>query len=136
MALRRFTSRRGTPLLMYSDNASTLKRIGSDVTKLINAKVVQNYLLAERIKWEHSLVGRPQTNGFVEAMVKLVKNALRKTLARSLLTFEEMTCVLCEIECTINSRPLILQPGDNDINYHVITPSYLMCGKTLSSLPP
>ncbi|KRX17342.1 hypothetical protein T07_301 [Trichinella nelsoni] len=37
-----------------------------------------------------------------------MKVALRKTVGRSLLTFDELRTVLCEVETRINDRPLML----------------------------
>ena len=44
----------------------------------------------------------------------MTKSALRRTLGRSLLTWEELETVLCSIEAAINARPLTVVTDDPD----------------------
>ena len=46
--------------------------------------------------------------GSWERMVKSVKRCLKKTLGRSLLTFEEITTIVCEIEAVLTDQSLIV----------------------------
>jgi len=67
-----------------------------------------------------------------ERMVRSVKRCARKVLGNAKLTFDELSTVLSEIECTLNSRPLTYsyeEPGEQ-----VLTPSHLMLGRRLSTL--
>ena len=135
LALKRFVGRRGAPFLIYSDNFSTFKRMKKELNNVINDDIVQKYSQSKRVTWKFSVVNFPQTNGFTEICVKLVKKALNKTLGKTLLNYEEMSSLLTEIEGVVNSRPLVLQ-GDVDIEFIPLTPSMLMTGKTLTALPP
>ena len=65
--------------------------------------------------------------------VKSVKRCLRKTLRNAKLSFEELMTILTEIESTINSRPLTFVSSEE--LEEPLTPSHLICGKRLCSLP-
>ncbi|GFR10983.1 integrase catalytic domain-containing protein [Trichonephila clavata] len=56
----------------------------------------------------------PMGGGFYKRMVKTVKEPLRKILGRSLLSFEELTTLLAEIENIVNLRPLTYVSDDKD----------------------
>ena len=135
MSLRRFIARRGVPHYIQSDNFGTFKRADLELSKFLNPVVIQNFANTNRIKWEYGLDRSPWYQGWVERLVGTVKSAMRKTLSRALLTFEELATVLYEIEAVINSRPLTVV-GSNADDMPPITPSQLMCGKSLTTLPP
>ena len=62
-----------------------------------------------------------------------MKQCLRKTLGKAGLTQEELATVLVEVECTVNSRPLTYEY--DEVGEEVLTPSHLMFGRRISSLP-
>ena len=73
------------------------------------------------------------TSLFYERMVQLVKRSLRKILLNACLNYEELNTVLIEVEGTLNSRPLTYL-GSN-LDEQPLTPSHLVCGRRLSTLP-
>ncbi|GFQ79905.1 integrase catalytic domain-containing protein [Trichonephila clavata] len=58
-------------------------------------------------------------------MVKTVKEPLRKILGRSLLSFEQLTTLLAEIENIVNLRPLTYVSDDKD-DPETLTPAHLL----------
>ena len=56
-SLRRFSARRGTPLLMVSDNGKTFKSATREITKLMNDPGVKQYFANARMKWTFRLLG-------------------------------------------------------------------------------
>ena len=120
--LKRFISRRGTPKLFISDNAKCF--LGPEVKKFLSKK---------KCSWEFILEKAAWWGGFWERLVQTVKIALRKILGKSILSYEELLTVITEIEGVINSRPLCYQYSD-EIE-EVITPSHLMHGRRLNSVP-
>ena len=69
--------------------------------------------------------------------MRSVKLSLRKTLGRSLLSYEELETVLCDVESVNNSRPLNYLSED-DIE-EPLTPYHLMFGRNVltdSTLKP
>ena len=67
---------------------------------------------------------------FWERLVQSTKRCLRKSLGKSMLTYEELLTVLVEIECVLNSRPLCYIYNDSVDD--VITPSHLFGRRLLS----
>ena len=66
-------------------------------------------------------------------MIQLVKRSLRKILEKARLTYEELLEVLIEVEGVVNSRPLTyIYP---EVKEEPLTPSHLVLGRRLSTLP-
>ncbi len=68
-------------------------------------------------------------------MVKSVKRCLRKAIGRGRLTLDELTAAVTEIEMIVNSRPLSYMYVSTEDIKEPITPSHLMTGCRLMSLP-
>ena len=66
-------------------------------------------------------------------MIGSVKRSLRKILGNAKLTYDELLTNLIEIEGTINSRPLTYDY--NEVDVEVLTPSHLIFGYRLQSMP-
>ena len=62
-----------------------------------------------------------------------VKNCLKKTLGNTRLTLDELMTVVVEVEGTLNSRPLTYDY--DEVGEEVLTPSHLMYGRQIKSLP-
>eukprot|EP00794_Sanderia_malayensis_P017130 gene17130-biopygen14746 len=62
-------------------------------------------------------------------MIGTMKRCLRKVLGNAKLNADEFTTILCEIECTLNSRPLTYQYDEIET---VLTPFHLIFGRKLS----
>ena len=129
--LRRVCSRRGTPTLMVSDNAKTFKATVKLLKKLAKDSTVVNFLESRRIIWRFNLERAPWAGGIFERMVGTVKRCLRKVLGNARLSFDELSTVMTEIECTVNSRPLTYQYNDLE---EPLTPSHLIFGRRFSPL--
>ena len=63
-------------------------------------------------------------------MIQSAKRCLRKTIGSARLTYEELLMVVVEVEMTLNLRPLFLQDLEE-----TLTPSHLLCGHRVLSLP-
>ena len=116
--LKRFIGRYGVAKLFISDNATCF--VGPELTSFVQQ------INAE---WKFILEASPWWGGFWERLVQSTKRCLRKSLGKSMLTYEELLTVLVEIECVLNSRPYIYDDSVDD----VITPSHLLFGRRLLS---
>ena len=130
--LRRFCARRGTPCMINSDNAKTFKSTAALLRRLATDSVVLDFLQARRIEWKFNLELSPWQGGHFERLIGNVKRCLRKVLGNSKLSFDELSTVLTEVECTLNSRPLTYYYSD--LEEEVLTPSHLLVGRRLTPL--
>ncbi len=72
--------------------------------------------------------------GLWEAGVKSAKKHLRRIMGNRVLTFEELTTLLCQVECVLNSRPLCpISEVPNDAD--PLTPANFTKGGKLEGLP-
>ncbi|KRY96515.1 hypothetical protein T4C_11119, partial [Trichinella pseudospiralis] len=60
----------------------------------------------EKIEWRFSCERAPWCGGYWEKLVRSVKTAFCKVLAKAVVSREELVTILCEIEARINARPL------------------------------
>ncbi|KAF2891793.1 hypothetical protein ILUMI_14380, partial [Ignelater luminosus] len=102
-AFRRFISRRGVPITLFSDNAKTFKRASLELSKLY-----------ENLHNEEG--------GFWERLIKTVKDCLKFALGKSRVNIDELQTILTEIEATVNARPLTYIDNDKD-NLSILSPS-------------
>ncbi|MFH4983905.1 hypothetical protein AB6A40_010614 [Gnathostoma spinigerum] len=109
-AFRRFIARRGTPILMISDNATTFKGAESALkrawTTMNMNENLENFAAGKGITWNYITSHAPWKGGFYERLIGIVKSSLKKALGRRILSLDDFTTLLCEIEATVNSRPL------------------------------
>ena len=116
----RFSARRGIPSFIVHDNFKTFRSVE-----------VKKYMLKRGVKQRFILPASPWWGGFYERLVRTVKTALKKVLGKSLLTFEELQTILCDIESTINSRPLTYT-NEDDLD-EIITPNHLIYGRNINT---
>lgn len=109
LAFRRFLSRRGIPLTIYSDNALAFKRASrglQDIWSVMNGSPFSTFLACYRIEWNFNVPSAPRWGGWWERLIRSVKTALRRTLGKQMLDSEQLTTLLTKVEVVINSRPL------------------------------
>ena len=116
-----------------TDNAKTFKATAKAIKELQHHPEVRNQLDKMHIEWKFNLERAPWWGGFFEIMVGSVKRCLRKALGNCRLTKDELLTVLVEIENTLNSRPLTYEY--NEPEAETLTPSHLICGRRIKSLP-
>ena len=97
LCFRRFTARRGIPRKIYSDNARTFTSAANQLANHYGVHVPA---------WQFIVPRAPFWGGWWERLVRSVKSALRKSLGTHSLAKKELETVLCEVEQSINSRPL------------------------------
>ena len=117
--LKRFIGRRGKFDMAISDNFQTF--ISNEL---------KTFLVMEQIKWNCILPKSPWWGAFYERLIRIIKEALKKTVGKAKLTYEEMETVLIEIEMVINSRPLTYLYEEDD---EALCPSHLVVGRRLLS---
>ena len=125
--LRRFTSRRGHPSLLLSDNAPQLRLAGQLLERewrnLQRSNEVARYSSNAGIQWKFTTEYSPWEGGIYEWLVNLVKRCLRKSLGRTIPSLQEFQTLLVETESVLNSRPLTYVDADGGT---VLTPAKFM----------
>lgn len=132
-SFKRFIARRGLPRRVLSDNAKTFKRAARLFREIMEHKDSSYYLAEYKIQWSFNIEKSPWWGGVFERLIRSVKRCLKKIIGKSRLTHEELLTVITEVEMVINSRPLSYITQD-DLE-EPITPSHLLIGRRLISLP-
>ena len=135
LAFRRFTSRRGLPATLLSDNAKTFKSASKEIRSIARSTEVSQYLTNQRTAWRFIVAKAPWWGGFWERMVRSVKGCLRKIIGKAVLKLEELSTLLVEVESIINCRPLTYLYDDQEGISFALTPSHLIYGRRITSTP-
>ncbi|XP_048483697.1 uncharacterized protein LOC125488552 isoform X1 [Plutella xylostella] len=138
---RRLISRRGLPTEVHCDNASTFKCANSQLVELYSLQSSQRHraqvyeFASQRGIDFHFIPSYSATFGGIwESAVKSTKHHLKRVLQKNVLTYEQMNTVLTEIECILNSRPLLpLSTEPDDFCY--LTPGHFITGSALTMYP-
>ena len=131
--LKRFSARRGVPAKFISDNGKTFKAAAKYLKTVFKDGKGKKYPLNLETDWIFNVEHAPCWGGAFGRMVKSTKRCLRKLIGRAHFFFDELVTVLAEIECVINSRPLMyVSSGDTE---KPLTPSHLLVGRWLHNLP-
>ncbi|GFY24155.1 integrase catalytic domain-containing protein [Trichonephila clavipes] len=104
-ALRRFSARRGAPRHIYSDNGTNFvgaRRKLDEIRKLWLSlptnEAISYYLSKSSIDWPFIPPSSPHFGGIWESGIRSVKFHLKRVLGETILTFEELTTLLTQIE--------------------------------------
>jgi hypothetical protein len=131
LAFRRFIARRGRCRIIYSDNSQTFKmasRLLTGLHEVVASQEVQGCVAEYGVDWRFIVARAAWWGGFYERMVRSIKIHLQRTLGKALLSFEELTTILSEIEMVMNSRPLTYL-GNSFEEGEALTPSHLILGR-------
>jgi hypothetical protein len=141
-ALRRFTARRGCPLLIWSDHGTNFVGANRELNELnvfLNHQITQGAISefcgSHNTEWKYIPARSPHFGGLWESAVKSAKNHLKRIVSPVKLTFEEFTTVLTQVEACLNSRPLVPINSANDDGIEVLTPGHFLIGKPTTALP-
>lgn len=138
-AYKRFTGRRGICATLQSDcgtnfvgaDSALRQRFESTSTEL---RELASLLANDGTKWMFNPPSAPHFGGKWEAAVKSTKYHLLRVIGDTILTYEELTTVLTQIEAVLNSRPLC--PLSDDANdYTALTPGHFLIGEALTTIP-
>ncbi|XP_063545735.1 uncharacterized protein LOC134753726 [Cydia strobilella] len=139
-AFKRFTSRRGRCLEIYSDNGTNFVGVAKELKDLFNAQksaIIQEVaegLALNGTTWHLIPPRSPNFGGLWEAGIKSTKYHIKRVIGESTLTFEEMATLLSQIEACLNSRPISVVPNDpNEPN--PLTPGHFLIGEPLVTVP-
>jgi len=134
-ALKRFISRRGHCTNLYSDNGTNFVGSCNELKKLASlVKKSTTIFTQAELTWHFIPSKAPHFGGIWEAGIKSVKTHLRKVVADTVLTYEELLTTLCQVEACLNSRPLC-PISSNPSDLEALTPGHFLIGCPLTSIP-
>ncbi|XP_035232637.1 uncharacterized protein LOC118204419 [Stegodyphus dumicola] len=98
-------------------------------------EAVAHHLTQASIEWHFIPPASPHFGGIWEAAIKSTKYHCKRVIGETLLTFEELTTLLAQIEAILNSRPLC-SVNNTDIDcINILTPSHFLTGDVILSPP-
>ena len=137
-ALKRFTAIRGLIKHLYSDKDSDFVGSNTELKAFFKSeeflRQVHDYAANTQFQWHFILSNSPHFGGLWEAGVKSLKHHWKRIVGKALLTFEEFSTLITQIEACLNSRPLIALSSDlNDPSY--LSPDHFLIGAPLTTSP-
>jgi hypothetical protein len=141
-AVRRFLSRRGPVKEITSDYGTNLVGANSEMKRALeelNQEDLQRFSTGRGIKWSFNPPGASHHGGIWERQIRTVRKLLQAVLEEQHVKVakceEQLHTLMCEIEMTINSRPLT-RSSDDPQDLEVLTPNYLLQLRAPEMLPP
>ena len=135
LLFHRFTSQRGLPVTLISDNAKTFKAASKDIVKIARSAEVTRFLNSRRVSWKFIVEKAPWWGGFWERLIRSIKRSLKKSIGQGTLNYDELNTILIEVEAIINLRPLTYVLDDQGGISDILTPSHLINGRRISTMP-
>lgn len=140
-AFRRFVARRGICANLFSDCGTNfigankeLRCLHKTLMEQFKDSSLSDQLSKNGTQWHFNPPGAPHFGGIWEAGVKSVKHHLRRVLGDTLLTFEELSTTLAQIEAILNSRPISPMSDDVD-DPQALTPGHFLIGEPMNAVP-
>lgn len=139
-AYRRFTSRRGICTDLYSDCGTNFVGANKELQILYqrNRSSLPEHLVEtlanQGTTWHFIPPASPHFGGLWEAGVKSTKHHLRRIMKDRVLTYEELSTLLAQIESCLNSRPLCPLSSD-PADCNSLTPAHFLIGEPTNCIP-
>ncbi|XP_077282625.1 uncharacterized protein LOC143908736 [Temnothorax americanus] len=128
-ALRRFIARRGRCSRIYSDCGTNFVGAQRELVSCMEAASGR-----EQIQWSFNPPSAPHFGGLWKAGVKATKTHLKRVVGAQILTVEEFSTLLAQVESILNSRPLCPTSSDpHDLG--VLSPGHFITLEPLVAVP-
>ena len=137
MAFRRFSSIRGYPGIVFSDNGSQLKAASRElqsVLRSIDWDVMKTVHAEKGLVWTFTSADAPWQNGCSEALIKSMKKSLVQVIGKQELPYCELQTVMYESANLMNERPIGIHPTNPDDGTYLCL-NDLMLGRATSRIP-
>ena len=135
--LRRFSSIRGWPKMIYSDNGTQLKSASKELQKAvknIDKGTLLSYNAEHGTEWRFCPPDAPWMNGVTESLVKSIKKALPISIGEQIMEFSVLQTVMFECAELVNGRPIGRHPTSIDDDKYMC-PNDLLLGRYSNRVP-
>lgn len=115
VAYTKFTSRRGDPEKIYSDNGTNFVGANKELNKALLSwqdENVQHFVHLKGSEWHFITPSAPHEGGIWEAAVRQMKHHLKRVMGVQKYSFQGISALLAGVEACMNSRPLCRISGD------------------------
>ncbi|RLU19839.1 hypothetical protein DMN91_008398 [Ooceraea biroi] len=138
-AHKRFTSRRCICSTITSDQGTNFVGANAELRRLFRAATrewseIANILANDGVEWKFNPPSTLHFGEKWEAGVKSVKGHLRRIIGDTVLTYEELSTFLTQVEAILNSRPLVAL-SDDPADLSALTPGHFLVGSALTTIP-
>lgn len=138
-ALKRFIARRGVCSDIYSDNGTNFIGANKQLKEMYlflknNLYLISSSILRDEINWHFNPPAASHMGGIYEAAVKSAKTHFRRVVGEQILTIEEFTTLITQIESIMNCRPICVSKSESDVT-EVLTPAHFLIGRPLTAIP-
>ncbi len=123
-SFKRLVARRGRPSVIYSDNGSTFIAASKWLKSVRKDEELNEFLCELSISWRFNLSRAPWWGGQFERLIGVMKGCFYKTVGNGLLSWDELTEVLLDIEIAMNNRPLCYM--EEDEQQPTLTPNAML----------
>ena len=137
-AFRRFISRRGQVIHMYSDNGTNLVGGERELREAIcnwNQHQIDTFFQQKEIQWSFNPPSASHMGGAWERMIKSVRRILIALTKDQTLSDDQLQTFLLEAEAILNARPLT-PVTLNEAGETPLTPNHLLRVNATADLPP
>lgn len=114
--------------MVYSDKGGTFIKTSKWLRQLRKDKCLQGFLDEHEINWKFNLSRALWWGGHFERLIRVVKAAMYKVIGGGVLTWDELSEVLLDVETQINRWPLSYVK--DDVQLPVLTPSSFLFQRT------
>ena len=128
---RRFLARRGPVVEVHSDNGTNFvgsQKMIQEMLTVTNQKL-HNFCVDKGIMWHFQPPYASHMSGVWERLIRNVRKAIIASLGNQVLDDYRLLTVFCEIEYTVNSRP-ITKVSDDVNDCEALTPNHFLSMKT------
>ena len=108
---RRFMSRRGTPMKVWSDNGTNLVGASPEILKCLeklDEEKIRRFGLEKEVEWNFNTPHASHKGGVWERQIRTIRKILSSLICKhqDKMSDEVLNTFFCEVEAIINSRPL------------------------------
>ncbi|XP_055527903.1 uncharacterized protein LOC129720443 [Wyeomyia smithii] len=132
--IRRFVNRRGSPVEIFSDNATNFHGAERILREQINRECAMMFT-SSKTKLSFIPPSAPHMGGAWERLVRSVKETMSEAYVEGKLNDEELHILIVEAEGIVNSRPLTYLPLDS-AESEALTPNHFLLGSSSGAKQP